>query len=496
MMKKFCCIALAIFAIPAVARSQNLPDLDSLSARIKPEVSAARSLDFDPSFEFEVRYYSAAEVDTVDISEFYPQAYLENYDLIIRTIGLYRGARPLGSETITGPPDAPLPIYYDPNPENRSINIPMREYNPEEGEDLASIMAHELAHALQDQHFGLDNLFIGAKNSDQVIARQSLVEGGATLVELLVDSARAGQTVPDSRLQEVINDALNEALSIRDPESPQFLVESQYITPYLRGRAFVFALKQHGGWDAVNRAYTNPPSSTEHIFHPDKYIVRESFEEIALPALAGETFAADWERLDTDTLGELGFRNIFNAFDIETSHVAAAGWDGDRYAVFKHRRENTAAFVLFTTWDTEWDATEFMTAYKSVLTIKLQGAENFKIDQRGTDVLIAESPRDLNALFAYAEKVRSTRALQVFDFNDDLIIDFDDFLIFARHFGRISSDPDFDPRFDFDGDGMVGFLDFLKFAAEFGKTIAPTPNAKPTVAIDPRVIHNTLGFIR
>ena len=493
MVKKFCCIALAIFAIPVVARSQNLPDLDSLSARIKPEVSAARSLDFDPSFEFEVRYYSAAEVDTFDISEFYPQAYLENYDLIIRTIGLYRGAHPLGSETITGPPDAPLPIYYEPDPENRSINIPRREYNPEEdGLDLASIMAHELAHVLQDQHFGLDNLLIGAKNSDQLTARQALVEGGATLVELLVDSARAGQTVPDSRLQQVINDAID----VMIPEdAPRFSVESQYITPYLRGRAFVFALKQHGGWDAVNRAYANPPSSTEHIFHPDKYIARESFEEIALPALAGETFAADWDRLDMDTLGELGFRNIFNAFDIETSHAAAAGWDGDRYAVFKHRRrENTAAFVLFTTWDTEWDATEFMTAYKSVLTIKLQGAEDFKIDQRGTDVLIAESPRDLDALFAYAEKVRST--LAIFDFNGNLMINFDDFLIFARHFGRISSDPDFDPRFDFDRDGVVGFLDFLKFADAFGKTIAPTPNTKPAIAIDPRIIHNTLGSVR
>lgn len=490
MAKKLCCIALAIFAIPAVALSQNLPDLDSLSARLKPEVSAARSLDFVQPFT--VRYYSAADIDTSDI----PGGFPPDYDLIIRTIGLYRGDIPLDIETITGPPDAPLPPYY--NPENSSINIPRREYNPDnpegDGLDLASIMAHELTHVLQDQHFGLERLIVGAKNSDQAIARLALVEGGARLVETLVDSARTGQTVP---VQQVINDALK----LMPPEDvPRFLVEQELITPYFRGQAFVFALKQHGGWPAVNRAYDNDnlPASSEHIFHPDKYIARESPAEIALPALAGETFAGDWDELDRNTLGELGFRNIFNAFDIETSHAAAAGWHGDRYAVFKHRRENTAAFVLFAAWDAEWEATEFMTAYKRVLAIKRPDPADFRIEQRGADVLIAESPRDLDALFAYLEKVQPTPtlALEVFDIDGDLTIDFDDFLAFAAHFGRSSADPDFDPRFDFDGDGLVGFSDFLKFAAAFGKTIAPTPNAKPAVAIDPRVIHSALGFVR
>lgn len=493
MAKKLCCIALAIFAIPAVALSQNLPDLDSLSARLKPEVSAARSLDFVQPFT--VRYYSAADIDTFDISEVLPPAYLENYDLIIRTIGLYRGDLP-------EPPPADLPPYYD--PETRSINIPRREYNPDDPEgdglDLASIMAHELTHVLQDQHFGLERLLVGAKNNDQLIARLALVEGGASLVETFVDSARTGQTVP---VQQVINEELNlrvELLDIAPENVPRFLVEQELITPYFRGQAFVFALKQYGGWPAVNRAYNNDnlPASSEHIFHPDKYIAGESPAEIALPDLAGETFAGDWEELDRDTLGELGFRNIFNAFDIETSHAAAAGWHGDRYAVFKHRRENTAAFVLFAAWDAEWEATEFMTAYKRVLAIKWDDPADFRIEQRGADVLIAESTRDLDALFAYLEKVQPTPtlALEVFDIDGDLIIDFDDFLAFAAHFGRSSADPDFDPRFDFDSDGMVGFSDFLKFAAAFGKTIAPTPNAKPAVAIDPRVIHSAVGFVR
>ena len=487
------CIALAIFTIPSIALSQNLPDLDSLSTKIKPEVSAVRSLDFDEPFT--VRYYSPADIDTSDASDFYPQEYIENYDQIIRTIGLYHGEIPLNSQIITGlqEEDVELPPYYDPI--DRSINIPRPEYL-REGADLEFIMAHELTHALQDMHFDLDRLLTSATNSDQFIARQALVEGGATLVEILVRNARAApdQRASDSQLQQVINDALN----VMPPEGPPGFLFEQYHTPYVRGRAFVFALKRHGGWDAVNRAYINLPASSEHILHPDKYIAGESPEKIALPALAREPFAGDWESLDRNTLGELGFRNIFNAFDlnVETAHAAAAGWHGDQYAVFKHRQENnTFALALFTTWDTEQDAAEFMTAYNKVLAIK-RGTEDFRIKQNGRDVLIAESPRarDLNELFAYVEKVRS--GLVAFDFDGDGMVGFSDFLAFAAHFGRSSSDPDFDERFDFDADGMVGFSDFLAFAAAFGKTVAPKPNAKPAVVFDPRIIHRTLGFVR
>ena len=486
------CIALAILVVPSIALSQNLPDLDSLSTKIKPEVSAVRSLDFDEPFT--VRYYSAADIDTSDASEFFPQEYIENYDQIIRTIGLYHGEIPLNSQIITGSQeeDLELPPYYD--PADRSINIPRPEYL-REGADLEFIMAHELTHALQDMHFDLDRLLTGATNLDQFIARQALVEGGATLVEILVRNARAtpDQRASDAQLQQIINDALNEM----PPEGPPGFLFEQYHTPYVRGRAFVFALKRHGGWDAVNRAYINLPASSEHILHPDKYIAGEKSEEIALPALAREPFAGDWESLDRNTLGELGFRNIFNAFDlnVETAHAAAAGWHGDQYAVFKHRQENnTFALALFTTWDTERDATEFTTAYNEVLKIKRRGTMDFRIKQNGKDVLIAESPRDLDGLFAYVGKVRS--GLAAFDFDRDGMVGFSDFLAFAAHFGRSSSDPDFDERFDFDADGMVGFSDFLAFAAAFGKTIAPTSNAKPAVVFDPRIIHRTLGFVR
>ena len=507
MVKRLCQIAIIIISIPSVALSQNLPNLTALSETIKPQVSSIRSLNFVQPFT--IRYRTNAEITAFINSEFdqsVPQKIRQNYDLLIRAIGLHHGGVPFDFEALIRASQSQIGAYY--YPANRSVNIPIGSIPIQE---LQLIIAHELTHVLQDQHFGLDRL-LSTTNSDELLAHQALVEGDATLVQYLWFFDRAGRVMSDAQLQQFVNLVANTTVgevkrSLKDAtadpqvvktidETPDFIFE-QTIGIYFRGLAFVFALKKRGGWATVNRAYTNLPMSMEHILHPDKYFAGESLEEIALPDLANETFTGNWELLDQDTLGELGLRIIFNTFDVNTpSHSAAAGWHGDQYAVLKHRQDNTPALVLFTTWDTEQDAIEFKTAYEDILAIKHRGSTDFRIEQRGTDVLIAESSRDLGLLFAYLKKVRfiPTVALEVFDFDGDLVIGFTDFLLFAAHFGKSSSDPDFDPRFDIDADGMVGFSDFLAFASAFGKQI--TRNSKPAVVIDPNFIHRTLGFVR
>jgi hypothetical protein len=56
------------------------------------------------------------------------------------------------------------------------------------------------------------------------------------------------------------------------------------------------------------------------------------------------------------------------------------------------------------------------------------------------------------------------------DFNGDNTVNFDDFFLFADHFGQQTGDPDFDPLFDLDGDGDVDFDDFFLFADNFGQS--------------------------
>ena len=56
-------------------------------------------------------------------------------------------------------------------------------------------------------------------------------------------------------------------------------------------------------------------------------------------------------------------------------------------------------------------------------------------------------------------------------FNDDPVVDFDDFFLFADNFGASLQDGAFDPLFDLNGNGTVDFDDFFIFADSFGREV-------------------------
>ena len=56
-------------------------------------------------------------------------------------------------------------------------------------------------------------------------------------------------------------------------------------------------------------------------------------------------------------------------------------------------------------------------------------------------------------------------------FNDDPVVDFDDFFLFADNFGASLQDGGFDPLFDLNGNGTVDFDDFFIFADSFGREV-------------------------
>ena len=55
------------------------------------------------------------------------------------------------------------------------------------------------------------------------------------------------------------------------------------------------------------------------------------------------------------------------------------------------------------------------------------------------------------------------------DFNGDGRVDLDDFLLFVEHLGFSRGDEGYDAKYDLDEDGVIGFGDFLIFANAFGE---------------------------
>ena len=114
--------------------------------------------------------------------------------------------------------------------------------------------------------------------------------------------------------------------------------------------------------------------------------------------------------LEQYVVGEMQWRIIFAEHGLAAeSHAAAAGWNGDRWAVLRHTRTGNLMLLLRSTWDTEDDAIEFVSAYERLLDVKYAGGEEpTRVVRNGRDVLVVEGG-DEASLDAYVEFLASAR---------------------------------------------------------------------------------------
>ena len=147
--------------------------------------------------------------------------------------------------------------------------------------------------------------------------------------------------------------------------------------PYQEGLIFTRTVHRYGGWADVSKAFTALPQSTEQILHPDKYFVHESPVKVTLPDIASLLRLRGWRRLDTDVNGEWSTYLMLDQFlkSSAESRRAAAGWGGDRYAVYENNRGDVL-YVSLWAWDTERDAREFFDAYVKRTELRYAGSQS------------------------------------------------------------------------------------------------------------------------
>ncbi|MGH7482615.1 MAG: hypothetical protein ACRELV_10705, partial [Longimicrobiales bacterium] len=89
-------------------------------------------------------------------------------------------------------------------------------------EALRPILAHEIVHALQDQHAPLDSLTSPARGNDRRLAAQAALEGHATLVMLrFILEDRLGREIPPGALPD-LGAQLDVAVAMRGGDFPVF----------------------------------------------------------------------------------------------------------------------------------------------------------------------------------------------------------------------------------------------------------------------------------
>ena len=165
--------------------------------------------------------------------------------------------------------------YYDPK---------TRQFHLADWIDLDGqkpIMAHELTHALQDQHFNLRRFEHWPKgDSDAELAAHALIEGDATLAMALYVANNPLVALAFLKSLGAAGMASEEL-----DKAPRALRES-LLFPYQDGEKWVNALYKRGGWNEVSQAFTTLPQSTEQILHPEKYFAHEAPVKVTLPDIA------------------------------------------------------------------------------------------------------------------------------------------------------------------------------------------------------------------
>ncbi len=249
-----------------------------------------------------------------------------------------------------------------------------------------AILAHELGHALQDQHFNLSRYQRDTTDMDKAVL--GVIEGGARRLELAYqDRCEAGDWA-----QPCLTTSQGGSGS-PPPNWAQYFMSFQ---PYSDGPNFVDQAYERGGWAAVNGLFEDVPRATIHTIDPSTYGEIEP-ETVSVPDMSDEA----WERLEVpdgpnyDVVGRAGmsailmgqsaeasggerilapteFQNLdesglavdpFNPFNYDLDETE--GWRGDRLYVYTNGEDETGS-VWWSTWASQEDAAEFLEAYEAL----------------------------------------------------------------------------------------------------------------------------------
>ncbi|RAL22920.1 hypothetical protein DL240_08490 [Lujinxingia litoralis] len=256
-----------------------------------------------------------------------------------------------------------------------------------------SAMAHEIFHAIQDQHFDIGALlapFSSQENGDFALARMALIEGDATvlmidyvlyeektlpagralsaadipmiaamLLEMDTEQLAAAEQLGGSAMIGVNTDGVPSLTDSVLGSAPR-IVRDLLLFPYVEGMRFVLRARANRTWTDVDAIYTNAPVSTSQILHPERYFAGELPLDVRFDASEA---LAEYEPMFDSVLGELQLRSWLATHADVYTHLpepgpAAEGWRGDRLLGYRNEQDQVVA-VHVSSWESEDDAREF-----------------------------------------------------------------------------------------------------------------------------------------
>lgn len=260
-------------------------------------------------------------------------------------------------------------------------------------------IAHELAHALQDQRWDLRKLYRSQRGLDQRLSLQYLLEGEARLVESLYAHPTASPEKILEHLPHLSLEAFRDTLRLAQGLDPEFVTLPTYHT-YEQGARALALRRSRGGWKAVDEWFAQPPSSSCFLRPEDS--CRRAVEPDPAPLFPT---TKGWWLLREGKVGE-HYLDILLSVWRESSNwipdseikakiildelpkepnpdMVASGWIGDSFRVMRDRDGNLA-LAWRTAWKDSLAAIAFQSAYLRVLVRKQRDDSLFARTDRWT----------------------------------------------------------------------------------------------------------------
>jgi hypothetical protein len=334
---------------------------------------------------------------------------LERSELVLKKFGLLDrdfNLKPFLLSLLT----EQVAAYYE--PKTRTVNL----IDWVEPSEQKSVLAHELTHAVQDDHVHLDkwgspgptDIAKNVTEDNQHIqfdeastARESVTEGQAMAVfvdYMLKDTGRTLATSPEfgDRMREMSSDTSSSPILSRAP----LLLQQSLLFPYAAGLTFEQALLQKGGIDmAFAGALDRPPASTQEVIHPEVYLSRKPVPVLVMPNIHA-LLDKDWEPYDVGVMGELDVKIIAELFGGEQMAVPlAVNWDGGIYYAAQRRAASAAdktkpssiGIIYYSQWKNRDSARSFMKVYADQLPRKYSSLKLVELPNADADHLLFET---------------------------------------------------------------------------------------------------------
>jgi hypothetical protein len=276
--------------------------------------------------DFTSRVRSTFEEDLDEEEVVGDQAIFELLGMLDGSTDLYQLIIDLSTEQVLG--------FYD--PDVGELVVPVSVDGITALQEMT--IAHELVHALTDQHFDFNDVYedqIDNGTGDDASSVLALVEGDATYQYFLFL-----ESMDPSSAAEAVMESLSYDTSVLD-SSPMW-IQRDLAFPSKHGFEFTEFLVNEGGLKAVDETYLDLPVSSEQILHPEKYLRSEGPSDLSPLSVDLE----GWQLFDEAAFGEWGIRLLLMDSLLPGEMTqAAAGWGNDRYTAFLTDADAAIAWV-------------------------------------------------------------------------------------------------------------------------------------------------------